>query len=189
VQQNRYFALSPVAEPDLERLERGETLAEGSPLQRAGLVISADVPFTPPGILTIPEGSMLDDAARPGSALVASLLRDFAWARLSLACAPSLVLAAAAGARRVPRVRPEADALRRAAGAYETASHIAGAHDKCLAWSLALTRLCRRHGEQVVCVIGVSGRPFQAHSWVQSEDELINDRYDHVRNFVPILTL
>jgi hypothetical protein len=36
-------------------------------------------------------------------------------------------------------------------------------------------------------VMGVSGRPFAAHCWVQVGDRVVNDTLDHVILFTPIL--
>jgi hypothetical protein len=189
LRQNRYFAITPAAEPDIARLENGDALAPDSPLISAGLVIPSNTPFMPPTRPAVPQASLLDTCLRPGPALVLSLVGKFAWARSSLALMPRSVLPREANGH-LDRYSPDDETeLRRIAGAYRTASHVVGAHDQCLAWSLALTRLCRRRGHAAHCLLGVASRPFSAHAWVQSGDHLLNDRYDFVRNFTPILVL
>ena len=61
------------------------------------------------------------------------------------------------------------------------------ARDRCLPRSLALAHALRAAGEQADVVLGVMLHPFAAHAWVQSGDAALNDAYDHVTLFTPIL--
>lgn len=63
------------------------------------------------------------------------------------------------------------------------------ARDQCLFDSIALTLFLAHHGLSARWVIGVTTRPFRAHSWVQHEGEVLNDLHEHVRPFTPILVL
>lgn len=63
------------------------------------------------------------------------------------------------------------------------------AERRCLFDSLVLALFLTR--ELVPCsfVIGVSTKPFLAHSWVQIGELVINDTVEHVQMFTPILAL
>jgi hypothetical protein len=61
--------------------------------------------------------------------------------------------------------------------------------DKCLFDSLALAVFLRRQGLTASWVIGVSIRPFTAHSWIQDRSEVLNDVPENVRRFTPILVV
>lgn len=63
------------------------------------------------------------------------------------------------------------------------------ARDKCLFDSLALAIFLGRQGLRASWVIGVSIRPFQAHSWIQDRDQVLNDVPENVRRFTPILVV
>jgi hypothetical protein len=58
----------------------------------------------------------------------------------------------------------------------------------CLLDSLALDRwLGRTAGYRLV--FGVTAKPFAAHCWLQTEDAVLNDSYDRVSRYMPILAL
>ncbi len=59
----------------------------------------------------------------------------------------------------------------------------------CLLDSLAQHRWLDRAGMRCRLVFGVTGAPFAAHCWLQSEDAILNDSYEHVSRFTPILAL
>ncbi|HEX8300026.1 lasso peptide biosynthesis B2 protein [Sphingomonas sp.] len=58
----------------------------------------------------------------------------------------------------------------------------------CLLDSLALDRWME-HPRNAEIVFGVVAKPFEAHCWVQSEATVLNDSYDRVSRFEPILTV
>ncbi|MDP1691873.1 MAG: lasso peptide biosynthesis B2 protein [Burkholderiaceae bacterium] len=61
--------------------------------------------------------------------------------------------------------------------------------ERCLFDSLALVVFLTRQGLPVRWVVGVSTRPFRAHSWVQRRYEVLNDVHEYVRRFTPILVV
>ena len=77
----------------------------------------------------------------------------------------------------------------RIANAHEAADVLIGAHDKCLSRAISLTIELRRSGLDAFAVLSVALRPFQAHSWVQLGDQLVNDDLETVRKFQPILVI
>ncbi|WP_405053681.1 MULTISPECIES: lasso peptide biosynthesis B2 protein [unclassified Sphingobium] len=63
------------------------------------------------------------------------------------------------------------------------------AENKCLLRSMSLARYLAGRGIDAKLVIGVKLAPFGAHSWVQDNDRILNDRHEIVRIFTPILVI
>jgi hypothetical protein len=63
------------------------------------------------------------------------------------------------------------------------------ADGECLRRSIGLIHALTSQGIPATLVMGVKLRPFAAHCWVQNDLLLLNERYDRVRDFTPILTL
>lgn len=59
----------------------------------------------------------------------------------------------------------------------------------CLLDSLALDSVLATHGIGAQMVFGVAPLPFEAHCWLQTRHAILNDSYDHVSRFTPILAL
>lgn len=59
----------------------------------------------------------------------------------------------------------------------------------CLLDSLALDRWLDARGPKRTLVFGVTTEPFLAHCWLQTEQMVLNDSYDHVRRYAPILAI
>lgn len=77
--------------------------------------------------------------------------------------------------------------LSRYAHIFQRAGLLTSTRDSCLPCSMMLTKFLRRRGFAARLAIGVSGRPFAAHSWVQIDDMVINDTADNIAQFTPIL--
>jgi hypothetical protein len=75
------------------------------------------------------------------------------------------------------------------AAAFDLSRMLLDSVDQCLPHALALAGALFRAGCAAEFVIAVRGRPFRAHSWVQANGVLLNDRLDRVRDFVPILAI
>ncbi|WP_454887656.1 lasso peptide biosynthesis B2 protein [Sphingomonas oryzagri] len=75
------------------------------------------------------------------------------------------------------------------AGALAKVDVMLSGHDRCLQRSIAVMRFLMRRGHRADMVFGVTGRPFQAHSWVQMNEVVVTDTPEHVRLFTPILVL
>jgi hypothetical protein len=63
------------------------------------------------------------------------------------------------------------------------------AHRHCLFDSLVLAVFLTRKTVPCTFVIGVSTKPFLAHSWVQIGTLVLNDTAEHVQTFTPILAI
>jgi hypothetical protein len=61
------------------------------------------------------------------------------------------------------------------------------AQDQCLFHALALRHFLRAYGIAVSWVIGVRTLPWGAHSWLQTNNCLIDATPEEVREYVPIL--
>jgi hypothetical protein len=61
--------------------------------------------------------------------------------------------------------------------------------DACLFDSLVLFHFL--HTSQIDCdlVIGVTTKPFQAHSWIQWNSTVLNDSLEHVQHYKPIFSV
>lgn len=70
---------------------------------------------------------------------------------------------------------------------FQTAGLLTSTRDFCLPCSMMLTKFLRRRGFAAQLAIGVSGRPFAAHSWVQIDDMVINDTVDNISRFTPLI--
>jgi len=70
---------------------------------------------------------------------------------------------------------------------FEATRRVIGERDRCLMKSIALFRLLVSRGVSVDLVIGVRLAPFSAHCWVQKDGNVLNDRFERVRLFTPIV--
>lgn len=61
------------------------------------------------------------------------------------------------------------------------------AKDRCLFHALALQRFLFRYRSYPTWVVGVSARPWAAHSWVQSDECVLDSSPEEVCGFTPIL--
>ena len=59
----------------------------------------------------------------------------------------------------------------------------------CLLDSLAQYRWLTWNGIGCRLVFGVTSAPFAAHCWLQSDEAILNDTYEHVSRFTPIMAL
>lgn len=73
--------------------------------------------------------------------------------------------------------------------AFDQARLLRTAVNRCLARSIACALVLAGHGVRVTVVIGVRRSPFGAHCWVQSGPLVLNDTWDEVQRFTPLLVL
>lgn len=72
---------------------------------------------------------------------------------------------------------------------YERVRHYVPLARNCLLDSLAQYRWLARDGIGCRLVFGVTGEPFAAHCWLQSDNAILNDTYEHISRFTPIMVL
>jgi len=75
------------------------------------------------------------------------------------------------------------------ASVFNTARRTAPIKPVCLPDSLALLDFLARRGVFADLVLGVKLNPFGAHSWVQTDQVILNDTVDHVNAHTPILVV
>lgn len=197
VEQDRYFCLSEpmdrsltralsetarnaADQKNLDRLVERNILVEGGPVQREVLT----VPQPRTSVLGICEPV----APSPLLTLEASCRLAFAkWLHQRLALSDFL--------ERVRRAEVAQDTAYDAAGlnriafAFHRASILCRTRDFCLSSSICLALYLRRRSFPARLTLGVTGRPFAAHCWVQVDDIVANDVLDHVACFTPILVI
>lgn len=196
---DRYFCLSRSAEHSFLMLAEGGTLSpddvhvEG--LVARGLLMASAVPEAPVACrpIVMPQTSILDlDLPLPAFAGTASALCCLAAARVRLKMAGLGRTLSWLSTRKsrlpISRTLPEGQVERIMAG-FISAAQIASQIDLCLANSIAVASQMMAKGMRPNVVLGVQLGPFSAHCWVQHEDRLVNDRFDMVRTFTPILVL
>ena len=87
-------------------------------------------------------------------------------------------------------VRPAApDELAWIAASFERCNAIAKPLDQCLPRSIAAAHRLLDVGLRPTFFMGVRAQPFGAHAWVESAGLIVNDRFDTVYPYTPILAL
>lgn len=192
--RDRYFALGDRQDQTFTRWWSGEILSEQdhhtlSRLAQAGIFrIGTDMSAR--RIDALPGRTSALDAADDDRATISAL----GTAVLAILAAKrrhqgALRASLAAVDRHALPSRPgfELATVIRHARAFQRAALLTRTRDQCVPCSVALTIHLRRRAIPALLIVGVSGRPFAAHCWVQVDDIIVNDMTDHVAAFVPIL--
>jgi hypothetical protein len=77
----------------------------------------------------------------------------------------------------------------RIADAFSRTALILPIRDRCVVRSISYLTMAASQDVPARLVIGVALDPFCAHCWVQAGACVLNDRYERVRGFTPILTV
>ncbi|MDH7974489.1 lasso peptide biosynthesis B2 protein [Sphingomonas sp. AR_OL41] len=198
VRQDRYLMMPDRIARDLRRwLEDEEATtaptAIAGLLQQNGIWRQGDQQPTAarPLSLSVPPTLAAPQAPRkPGSARdVARVgaLVTAAW--LALRWRPLRSILRDTGRRQVPMRPGRSRGIPAAVGAYDRARIYVPFARRCLLDCLALHAWLRDHEEQSQLVFGVTGQPFAAHCWLQNADVILNDTYERVSRFTPILAI
>jgi len=91
--------------------------------------------------------------------------------------------------RLIYRAPGKLDQLRDRADLYDQARALVPVARNCLLDSLALDAWLASEDLQCQLVFGVTVQPFVAHCWLQTQQAVLNDGYDRVSRFTPILAL
>ena len=169
------FDTPPAAVLDL--LERQGVMRAGDPPPRVS-TIQIDIP-------EMLEAPVTPDAFGTGEGLGIAASVGSAWIELKTRRLQSIV-----GARRRWRTtQPQlGDAVtRERLAGYHRARRLVPVAKNCLMDSLALDLWLGGSDPGRHLVFGVTLEPFLAHCWLQSPTMILNDNYDHVRRYTPIL--
>lgn len=196
---DRYFCLSIPAERTFLRSIQGSELDSGEDALLARLTASGPLscdrshpPAIPCPAVAELRASLLDEP------LLRPTLPGICLAAASLFAAPvrlrTLGLNGAIRqlSRRKRRARLRSvgkDRLLRAVTGYVRLRDIVTENDNCLVRSMAVANGLISAGATPQLIMGVKLQPFAAHAWVQCEDWLVNERWDVVRDFTPILVV
>lgn len=195
---DRYFSLTGPARDSLQKLLKssnvGLTEQEIAPLRAAGIIGHGEgaKPLTP--CQHVPaERSIFDQedgASRMAAQIPEIIIRLAAMRRTLKRQGLPTTLRRLKEAAPLPVVPGSSAAdMRRLCAAYESSRRYYLPVDHCLIRALALYRHAQQRGHDARLVFGVQLHPFSAHSWVEQDDLILDDRVDHVRRFKPILVL
>lgn len=195
---DRYFCLSQDVERSFRRMGDGKLPPEDAHLQglvERGMLIPSSEAATPApcGPIRVSSVSILDAPLAPaGLTATGHALASLAAARLRLQWTGLDRTLAQLATRKARLLRsgaaPDREVERIMAG-FAAASRMTSQRHNCLAQSIAVASRMIAQRIAPVIVLGVQLGPFCAHCWVQQRDRLVNDRFDMVRTFTPILVL
>lgn len=195
LRQDRYFRLPA-------RLGSGarQWLAEPSDrlppevldlLERQGVVRASD-PDLHPSIAPVGIPEALETPVRPDALGTAQGLRiaaaiASAWMGLRTRRLESIVTARRRW--RASMAQVDGGVVSGRLAGYHRARRLVPVPKNCLMDSLALDRWLGGSEPGRHLVFGVTVEPFLAHCWLQSPTMILNDTYDHVRRYTPILVV
>lgn len=199
IERGRYFALPERSDAHFRGLVSGEFLPGSDQealeaLTRSGIFVDAPDGMKPARLCPavrrpqtdLSEGGYSASLALCARAVIAEL-RAAHWIR-TYQFGP--LIARLASLKSSTRMRNSQDHLRACgeiASALSTTALIIPTRDRCLVRSIAFLQMALSRRVDAHLVFGVSVDPFAAHCWVQSGDHVLNDRYERVRAFTPIL--
>lgn len=196
VRQDRYFRVPTISSADmLEWLNRNYA---GTPpkavietLKRAKILREGDAEPTNAlkDRVVVPADLLQPEAHVPKSGLSLGVAMRVAGTRLSLRMFSLSSILAARQTRTPLPMRGNAQAALAEVEAFERARRLVPIARNCLLDSLALDRWLERRGFGSQLVFGILPEPFGAHCWLQTPEAILNDSYDHVSSFTPILAI
>lgn len=194
LRRDRYFRVPPVLASDAR-----DWLAGGGPpparmlelLRRHAIVGRDDADAIRPTQERIAIPAALPDPIEPAGQRLAGLSVAISvastWATLKARPLKSVIDRVRAS--RSPSLGSSDAISGEALARYHRARRLVPIRKNCLLDSLALDSWLGKTGPQRRIVIGVTTEPFLAHCWLQTEAMLLNDNYDHVRRYTPILVV
>lgn len=194
---DRYFALSPLAEQQFDALAAGSGQMAEPPRALAHLLTHEPQHVArhvePCQLPDRPISTALDELASIGPSIHAIgiwlMLCNTAW-HLRRKNVRSLIddIRTRKASGLVPPENSWTCTLQTIWGLKE-ARILATAENNCLLRSISVARYLVHRGIDATLIIGVKLSPFSAHSWVQANGRLLNDRHEITRIFTPILVI
>lgn len=165
------------------------------PLLRRGILVrsEAGVPPRPPCLETPSRTWDSASARSPSSIGVLGAISDQIATMAMLKCIPiHILLGHTAAQKKAARHRtdPIGDpgAIRALSEMFGSRAFI-GTQNKCVRWSIAITRHLRGVQAYPDLVFGIRMAPFSAHAWVQCKDMILSDTADHAAQYTPLLVI
>ena len=194
LRQDRYFRLpEPMGRTTCAWLT-GRTAAPPPTLiallERSGVLKKGDASLRAPALVLTDIPAVLDTPVTPerlGPARALGIARAVAGSWLNLRTRRLHILVAA---RRIWRASQpfSGDAISpECLAGYHRARRLVPIAKNCLMDSMALDAWLGSSEPGRHLVFGVTVEPFLAHCWLQSPSRILNDNYDHVRRYTPIL--
>lgn len=201
LRQDAYFQLADAEDAAFQRYIGGLRLTHADRrclvrLTDLGVIVADPACLSPPTQLKarVPTRSLLD-TPMPRVSLwpFALALYHHAQTSLHLATQPIWRIFRRLAARKYDNGNPVAAELPndilRTVGAFSAASLLLSSSQTCLRRSIAMVDYLYRCGISADLVIGIKDRPFEAHAWVQYGDLVLNDPFDKVLEFTPLVVV
>jgi hypothetical protein len=198
VRRNRYFAVPDEFGDAVRRwLRSGETAAPPAKFVR----MLADSGIARPGdpeptngrfeTVHVPDSLPEAEAAEPRvrATDIASVAIRVARTWVNLRALPIQRILRTHAVRAAGASLPPSEALAARSHSYDRARRYIPIPRNCLLDSLALDRWLGAGGGGRRLVLGATAHPFAAHCWLQAEDRILNDSYDRVSRYAPILAV
>lgn len=198
IRQDRYFQLpSQLAEPMRHWLERGDPgqlpPAVTRMLTKHGIWRAGDPPCSAGlhQVVRVPEHLMspIWQDERYARAGINGVALAVAAARTSLRLQSLAVVLARHIHFASPRHGVRWETLSARSAAFDQARTLVPFVRNCLPDTLALDAWLGEDARDCQLVFGVTAAPFKAHCWLQAPHGVLNDSYDHVSRYAPILAL
>lgn len=195
---DRYFALEQRAEASFCKIVEEGSISEAelAPLstmiERGYLLLApAGSRPTPCPYLRRPVRSLVEGAGRARFGDVVHAVARLAIASSALKRRPLRTVIRHLVERKARTSLPPApeDELSEIAAALKASRLVATPLDQCLPRSIAAMHMLLDRGWSSELVVGVRLQPFAAHCWLQSNQLLVNESVEQVRNFTPILVI
>jgi hypothetical protein len=198
----RYFSLSESKDLALQRWLNAQALDEKDvahldTLLRRGILVAALSDPTGPRKrqpLIAPARRQLDIplVRASGVGVLRAIGAQLVWSRRTERWPPARIVEVLRSTGPRSADREPQDSLKRLATLahdFDRADFLLGNHDRCLVRSFAFAAIARKRSLHASVVLGVQSDPFAAHCWVQHGDVVVNDRYERVRPFAPIMVI
>lgn len=193
--RDRYFCLAEPGNKALRDAAEGRSItsSERANLVAAGILVDTNTarPLLPAPIAPTARHSLLDDAPPARILETALALQTIARLRVRLRTLgfDSLLSHFSRRKAATSRLPPPRLSVLQAVAAFAATRAVVAEHDHCLIRSFAVGARLVRLGARPAITLGVKLRPFKAHCWTILDNEIVNDRFDVIREFTPILTL
>lgn len=196
--RDRYLGLADAADQSFSRLQSGRELTQADEweiedLVQSGLLVRTCDHRLPRACRAPSPQSSLAPANVPVSARMLTLvLWNIVRTEMDMRVRPLASTLRGLRERKTNADFEEAKSIERVqeiAAAFKCCSLIKSALDRCLSRSVAIAHTMIDRSIHPDIIMGVRLQPFSAHCWVQHRGILVNDMFDRVRNYVPILLI